>query len=360
MIKFKNNSVILINFNWYKFFNKKTHLETKLSMKFIALIIINFISISLYSSSCNYTICDCDKVFKHWGEEGTNGTGGYSVDPTTDPNLWELSFGSSAPSIFFDVTTKYLYFTEIESGCTTRYNCNMSAQAVFYEIMKKAFMVNPLETYTPTTTFGNNILGTDNADYDAGTKITTIKFDDHFVLEYDANTDVLIDKDNPGKRHTNSQNCEFTDYLPGEDIIPYGGSGSGYDPDNLIRTRHDKTGPSGTNGIDEADGGAPDNMYEDAAAGRMLQDDKDITNKAFNDKLIADVRIANQQLSIQLKEAHQNKEWLTCSLFSIDGKLIETQKLEDNKTQFKHYAPGVYLLTFYGNGKTYTQKIWIQ
>ena len=302
---------------------------------------------------CNTIVCDCDKVFKHWGEEGLFG---YTVDATTNPLVWELIFNSTAPSIYFDVSSKYLYYDKIIGTCTTRYNCYMVKEDVFLDIMKKAYQVSALETFVPTSSMGNNILGTDNATYNSGTGITQINFTFHNVLEYDPATDILKDIDNPGKRTVIAQNCDIN--YSTEDVLAGGGGGGGETP-QTIKVKYQRTGPQGTNAPDELDGNDPDNMGEEDGGARILIDNDGEVDASQNFKEIANVVVGPMHVSVELKQ-HEIKNWQTCSLYSLDGKLISTKNIENGKTEFNQFATGIYLLKFSGNGFTLIQKVIIR
>ena len=304
---------------------------------------------------CNTIVCDCDKVFKHWGEEGLFG---YTVDATTNPLVWELIFNSTAPSIYFDVSSKYLYYDKIIGTCTTRYNCYMVKEDVFLDIMKKAYQVSALETYVPTSSMGNNILGTDNATYNSGTGITQINFTFHNVLEYDPATDILKDDDNPGKRTVIAQNCDIN-YSTEDVLAGGGGGGGGGETPQTIKVKYQRTGPQGTNAPDELDGNDPDNMGEEDGGARILIDNDGEVDASQNFKEIANVVVGPMHVSVELKQ-HEIKNWQTCSLYSLDGKLISTKTIENGKTEFNQFATGIYLLKFSGNGFTLIQKVIIR
>ncbi len=332
---------------------------------------VNYTICPIIPAPCRDEVCDCDMVFKHWGEDGTLGTG-YTVDATTNPNVWELQFSNGTPTIYFDRNTKNLYYYKISTlynagglpyQCTTKYNCYMVKQDMFLDIMKKAYKVSPLQTYTPPNTGGNVTVGTNYATYNAipfvGSFFTNIYFNNngHPVLKYDPATDVLTDLDNPGKRTVQAMNCDAT-----FEILP-NGNGGGNPPELEVQNiiiKLEKTGDDGAEAPDETDGNDPDNMSEQNGGGLPPPPNNDNNDGEVETTFIAYqpsiVKNINQQLDITLK-AQEISQWQTCSLYTADGKLLGTKTLENGKVLFAYPTAGVYIIIFNGNGKTTSQKV---
>ncbi len=308
---------------------------------------------------CLTTICDCDEVYRHWGVDGAIGTG-YTVDATTNPNLWKLTFSNSTPPIYFDPIAKYLYYTKVVGSCSTKYVCYMTKPDMFVDIMKKAFKVSPLETFLPV--IGSNVtVGSNHATYSSISLITKINFrltpNTYLILEYNANNDILTDVDNPGKRYVQAVKCPNTQAIKGN-----GGSGGGGEPPaegvqtNIIDYVQD--GDPGADGADAPDGDGDNTGEQDGGGLPPPENNGDGFIETNYDPNIATVRNANMELIVAVK-TEQISTWQQCSLYSIDGKLIATKALENGKTDFKYRAPGIYLLVFKGNGKTMSQKVLV-
>lgn len=319
---------------------------------------------------CEDVVCDCDEVFKHWGE---NGSTGFTVDITTNPDLWEIDF-TSAQNIYYDAIQKMLYVEKNIYGCNIRYNCEMIKSSTFHTMMKKATTQIDLEKYKPSS--GTDLkVGVNVSSYNASSGgFETELFGGsptHRVFVYEPYIKTLTDVDNVNKIKVTTGNCGEKQriYFQGLGFLgtePGLGSLGGpfsigyYAEIQRILVKDIKTGPDGEDGIDELDGEF-DDLFEETEGPMAHQDettgieDKEID---FNKNFIVKSVILYSG-NIELTMIKQIPDGSICKLYAIDGKLLSSGKIQDSKIQFNYLTSGVYIVKVASEGKTYAQRILI-
>jgi hypothetical protein len=320
---------------------------------------------------CEDVVCDCDEVFKHWGENGS--TTGFTVDITSNPNLWEVDL-APAQNIYYDAIQKMLYVEKNIYGCNIRYNCEMIKSSTFHTMMRKATAQIDLETFIPSS--GTDLdVGVDVSSYNASSGgFETELFGGnptHHVFTYNPSTKTLTDEDHKEKIKVSTGNCGEKQriYFQGLGFIgtepgiggPGGPYSTGYYAEiQRILVRDVKTGPDGDDGDDEVDGEF-DDLFEESEGSLVHQDETTgIEEKVldFNKNFIVK-SVVLYSGNVELTMMKQIPDGSICKLYAIDGKLLSSGKIQNSKIQFNYLTSGVYIVKVASEGKTYAQRILI-
>jgi hypothetical protein len=318
---------------------------------------------------CAIIQCDCDEVFRHWGE---NGLATFTIDATTNPSLWEIAFLSGSESIFYNANDRILYLEKVVNTCNVRYNCDMTRKDIFDNMLKKmAPDMTDLKSYKPSP--GTKLdVGMTLGSYNAGGSFETELFAEnptHRSFVYYPQSKVLIDVDDPARPFVFAGNCSEEEkiYAQGTGVTsgtggPSGGSGNPVEPGvQTVKVQKQKTGPDGKDGDDENDGLFND-LFEESD-GPAVFDEEHISSLENHDIANPKNFISKYEMiysgTVEISMIETIPDAGICKIYSMDGKLLATDKIVSGKVRFNNLSAGVYIIKLESPGFFGTQRILV-